>query len=258
MTLLAPVLSVTVTDPERPRAFSDPATDDDNSVPPAIPAATVVLLRDATDGIEVLLLRRDSRLAFAGGMWVFPGGRVDQDDYPLEGATDDLDPLLAAARTAAVREAKEEADLDVDPDGLVWFAHWTPPPGEARRFATWFFLASAPEGSVVVDDGEIRDHRWMNPADALSQRDAGDIELITPTWMTLRWLSQVRTVDDALARARESEPVVYVTRIGRVEGGRAAFWEGDAAYDDGDTTKPGPRHRLTMLRDGTWHFEHEQ
>ena len=39
-------------------------------------AATVVLLRDGAGGLETLLLRRNSRIAF-GGMWVFPGGRVD-------------------------------------------------------------------------------------------------------------------------------------------------------------------------------------
>src|SRR3954468_4440779 len=111
-----------VTDPPRPRVFLDPASED-GSVPAAVPAATVVLLRDGAGGIEVLLLRRDSRLAFAGGMWVFSGGRVDADDFP-EGATaDDPDALEQAARNAAVREAKEEAGLDVDPDGLVWFAH---------------------------------------------------------------------------------------------------------------------------------------
>ena len=91
------------------------------------------------------MLRRDSKLAFAGGMWVFPGGRVDPEDFPAGADRDDPDALFAAARTAAVREAKEEADLDVDAEGLVWFADWTPPAGEVRRFATWFFVAGAPK-----------------------------------------------------------------------------------------------------------------
>jgi 8-oxo-dGTP pyrophosphatase MutT (NUDIX family) len=42
-------------------------------------AATVVLLRDGDDGLETLMLRKNSRLAF-GGMWVFPGGRIDDGD----------------------------------------------------------------------------------------------------------------------------------------------------------------------------------
>ena len=44
-----------------------------------IPAATVVVLRDAETGLEALMLRRNSKIAF-GGMWVFPGGRVDEED----------------------------------------------------------------------------------------------------------------------------------------------------------------------------------
>jgi 8-oxo-dGTP pyrophosphatase MutT (NUDIX family) len=40
------------------------------------PAATVLLLREGRDSIEVLLIRRHEKLAFMGGMWVFPGGSV--------------------------------------------------------------------------------------------------------------------------------------------------------------------------------------
>ena len=59
--------------------------------PDPIPAATVVLLRDGDDGVETLMLRRDTNLAFAGGAWVFPGGRIDPDDYPEGGAPDSRD-----------------------------------------------------------------------------------------------------------------------------------------------------------------------
>lgn len=49
---------------------------------PAVPrdAATVVLLRDAAQGLEVFLLRRVAAMAFAPGMTVFPGGGVDKRD----------------------------------------------------------------------------------------------------------------------------------------------------------------------------------
>ena len=44
-----------------------------------IDAATVVVARDSTEGLEVLMLRRNSKIYF-GGMWVFPGGKVDPAD----------------------------------------------------------------------------------------------------------------------------------------------------------------------------------
>jgi 8-oxo-dGTP pyrophosphatase MutT (NUDIX family) len=46
-------------------------------------AATVILLRDGADGIEAWLLTRVAAMAFAGGMTVFPGGRVDPADASL-------------------------------------------------------------------------------------------------------------------------------------------------------------------------------
>jgi 8-oxo-dGTP pyrophosphatase MutT (NUDIX family) len=232
--------------------MSEPASD------PALPAATVVLLRDTPVGVETLMLRRDTQLAFAGGAWVFPGGRIDPEDYPGGSVAEDPDVVLEAARNAAAREAREEAGLTVDPGGLVWFAHWTPPQGAGtqRRFATWFFAARAPSGTVVVDDGEIRDHVWIRPADALRRRDAGEIMIIPPTWVTLHTLALGKTVDDLLATMAAAEPAVYVTRIGRADGVGVSMWHGDAGYDDGDADKPGPRHRLVMDDNG-WRLERD-
>ena len=226
----------------------------DDELPPAIPAATVVLLRDAPGGLETLMLRRNSKLAFAGGAWVFPGGRIDPEDYPGGLVSDEPDAVHAAARTAAAREAMEEAGLVVDPDSLVWFAHWTPGAVPARRFATWFFMAAAPEGQVVIDDGEIHDHQWIRPADAIARRERGEIELIPPTWVTLHTLAEASTTAAVFDAARAREPQIYLTHIAKVDGGIASLWEGDVAYDDLDTEKPGPRNRLLMLDTG-WRLE---
>ena len=46
---------------------------------PAIPAATVILLKDTDDGIQTLMLHRTSKVHF-GGMWVFPGGKIEKED----------------------------------------------------------------------------------------------------------------------------------------------------------------------------------
>lgn len=64
--------------------MSDAAKNDDHFDPatvPVKPAATVLLVRDADGGgIEVFMLRRTFNAAFASGMFVFPGGKVDDVD----------------------------------------------------------------------------------------------------------------------------------------------------------------------------------
>lgn len=216
-----------------------------------IPAATVVLLRDGPAGVETLMLRRNERLDFAGGAWVFPGGRVDPGDAD-PAAPDDL---LAAARRAAARETAEEADLRVEPDSLVWFAHWVPPPVTPKRFATWFFAGPAPPGAVTVDGGEIHEHLWVRPGDAIAARDAGDVQLVPPTWVTLHTVRAFASVADALGSLAAREPERFETRIARLEaGGMVALWEGDAGYASLDPDAPGARRRLWML-DGGWRYE---
>ena len=155
-----------------------------------------------------------------------------------------------------MREAAEEADLRVDAGDLAWFAHWTPPAGAPRRFATWFFVGPAPDGAVTIDGGEIHDSAWMAPVDALSRRDQGEVELAPPTWMSLRYMSQFAAVADLMADAREREPKIYETRISRVEGGLVAMWAGDSGYESGDADAPGPRHRLVMANP-QWRLEHD-
>lgn len=211
-------------------------------------AATVVLLRDGEPGLEILMVRRDSRIAFAGGHWVFPGGRVEEEDRA--GTTDEL----GAARRAAVRETMEEAGLAVDIDALVPFSHWTPPEIAPKRYLTWFFLAAASSDDVKIDDHEIRDHTWIRPADAMERRNRGEIELGPPTWITLEHLAPRATVAEALAWARDNEPTRFATRIAGVEGGAVALYHGDAGYESSEANIAGGRHRLWMVADG-WHYE---
>jgi len=215
---------------------------------PARPAATVIVLRDGERGLETLMLRRNSKIAF-GGMWVFPGGRVDEGDR-VE------DDELETARRAAAREAHEEAGLVVDSGVLVPFSHWTPPPISPRRYSTWFFVARAPASAVSIDGGEIHEHSWMQPVEALRRRDAGDIEIAPPTFVSLFELQQASTVDAALDRARTREPERFTTAIARVDDGAVALWHGDAGYEDRVADRPGPRHRLWMLSDA-WRYERD-
>jgi 8-oxo-dGTP pyrophosphatase MutT (NUDIX family) len=215
-----------------------------------IPAATVVLARNGSSGLEVLMLRRNSKLAF-GGMWVFPGGRIDPDDTDPAHPDDEL----AAARRAAVREAREEADLTIDVKSLVTFSHWMPPEEAPKRFATWFFLAAAPDvHDVLVDGGEIHEHAWLRPVEAITRRDLGEIELAPPTWVTLWQLAGADTIEDALRAAQANEPERFATRFGRDGETLMALWHGDSGYTDGDGSRPGARHRLSMLAGG-WRYE---
>lgn len=219
-----------------------------DDVPIAL-AATVVVLRDETDGLEVLLMRRSSKLVFHGGAWVFPGGRVDPDD----GAPGDDE--LETARRAGVRETLEEAGVALDAEQLVPISHWTTPRGLPRRFSTWFFGAVvATSVDVVVDGGEISTHRWMRPDDALAARARGEIELPPPTFVTLTTLQDVPSAGVFLDGLAGGAPPVFLPRMHRTDGGALSLYHGDAAYDSGDLDAPGPRHRLSMLESG-WRYE---
>ena len=210
-----------------------------------IPAATVVLLRDGPSGLETLMLRRNTGIDF-GGMWVFPGGRIDPGDQDPTGDA------IRAARNAAVREAREEADAAVDPQALVYFAFWLPPPIAPRRYATWFFAARAADADVVVDSGEIVRHEWMAPAEAM---DRAEVELAPPTWVTLHTLGRFATTEAALEGLARRRPRRYETSIGEGPDGPVAMWFGDAGYETADPAAPGPRHRLTMAPSAGYRFD---
>jgi 8-oxo-dGTP pyrophosphatase MutT (NUDIX family) len=238
---------------------------------PFLKAATVVLLRDGPRSttssgresvLECLMLRKTEGQAF-GGMWVFPGGRIEETD----GSDSD------GARRAAVREAAEETGLLLEPDALVPMAYWIPPPDAPKRYLTWFFVAQLQDAAapVMIDGAEIGDHVWTAPAAALAAHARGEITLLPPTWVTLHWLSQHGDVATLLRDASTRPVELFATRMARSEAGLVALWEPDVAYrGDGDGSEadtdpgtadlevdldaPGPRHRLYMDPAG-WRYE---
>jgi 8-oxo-dGTP pyrophosphatase MutT (NUDIX family) len=220
-----------------------------------VPAASVILLRDAPAGLEVLMLRRTAKASFAADAWVFPGGRIDPEDGVDPGSVD-------AARRGAARETREEAGIVIDPGSLVPFSRWCPPPESPKRFLTWLFVAAAPaEDDVTVDGGEITEHEWVIPAEAIAARDEGRITLLPPTWVTLWELSHRGSVADVLAAASRDEPPYFETHIAFVareddpeKKEVVSLWEGDAGYADRDPSAPGARHRLRM-GDPPWRYE---
>ena len=216
----------------------------------ATPAATVVIARDGDAGVEVLMVHRNSKHAF-GGMWVFPGGKVDPEDVDPGDPTNEEH----TARRAAAREAQEEAAVVLEPQQLVAVSHWTPPPEAPRKFTTWFFAAEAPsDHDVAIDGHEIQDHAWLTPAETLRRADALEVELAPPTWMTLFAMTHFADVKSFLADVAERTPGRFATHLARAGEDPVAVWEGDAGYDDGDLDRVGGRHRLYMRR-GAWRYD---
>jgi 8-oxo-dGTP pyrophosphatase MutT (NUDIX family) len=160
---------------------------------PARQAATVILLRAGAQGLELLLVKRNEKARFMGGVWVFPGGAADADD----GA----DPH----RATAVRELAEEASVTLrDPSALVEFSRWITPAQVQVRFDTRFFLAELPDGQEPrVDGQECVDLGWFTPQGALDAHERGEIALVFPTIKHLEQLARFASVEGLLAYARE-------------------------------------------------------
>jgi len=175
---------------------------------PAVPrpAASVVLLRRGGKhkqrALEVLLLKRTEEAKFMPGVWVFPGGSVDETD----GTGED------GYRACAVRELEEEAGIALQDDQeLVLFSRWITPEVVSRRFDAWFFLALAPAHAPPKPDGiETVDANWFEPERALAAQSAGELALSFPTIHQLKSLLPFASSDDALAAHREAavEPIL--------------------------------------------------
>ena len=173
-----------------------------------VPAATVVLVREsqAHSDIEILLLKRNSRLVFQGGHWVFAGGRIDAEDY--KSSRRDL--VYPAALKAAVRETWEEAGIEISEEQLIHTAQWTTPPKQPRRFSTWFFVCPLyDQVSVRVDNDEILEHRWITPGAALAEADEETIVLPRPTRVTLQDIALHRTLKELIAAVTEGNIKVF-------------------------------------------------
>jgi 8-oxo-dGTP pyrophosphatase MutT (NUDIX family) len=197
-----------------------------NAGPETVPrlAATVIVMRDGADGLEILLAQRNPAARFMGGAWVFPGGAVDR----TEG---DGEPAL---RAAGVRELEEEAGIILSgADELVPFSRWITPAEVKIRFDTWFFLAMMPDGQETqIDGAEIVDARWFSPAAALAAAREHEILLVFPTIKHLEQLSGFGSVDALLsyARRRTVQPV-QPRVLGSGEQMRIVL-PGEDGYDD--------------------------
>ncbi|HEU0134883.1 MAG TPA: NUDIX domain-containing protein [Allosphingosinicella sp.] len=227
---------------------------DDDDLPEAIPAATLILMRPAEGGgpPEILMLERSETMAFAAGALVFPGGRIDPEDEAMAGRFPDLPD--AAARIAAIRETIEETGvapalrpapdsaalrsamaggrpfpelldemgLELDPGALTPFARWCPNFREARRFDTLFYLAEAPSGGRTLhsaDETESVHTFWASAAEVLAEIDSGRAKAIFPTRRNLERLARFGSLDEARADAA-LHPVRRITPWVEERGGK--------------------------------------
>lgn len=194
----------------------------------AIPAATLVIMRPAGGDRpdEILMVKRSTNMAFAAGAVVFPGGRVDPDDYLVARQHGFADEGEGAARVAALRETLEETGLAVGwpallesdvgtvrqallnetllsdilaargerlaLDALVPFARWCPNFKEARTFDTRFYAVAAPPHSheLTVEEAEHSHIFWASASDTLGMADRGEVSVIFPTRRNLERLAQ--------------------------------------------------------------------
>ncbi|MEO5725074.1 MAG: hypothetical protein ABIQ39_16075, partial [Ilumatobacteraceae bacterium] len=203
---------------------------------------------------------------FAGGMYVFPGGRVDHNDgegdngflvAAIRECYEEAGVLLAEEGEGQLvrdghialsqREAVHDGTLDIHTlcarhqlrlatERMAWVAWWVTPKGESpRRFDTRFFLAVAPEDQKLVHDhSETIASRWLRPAEAIDCGRRGEMMLMPPTIANLEFLSQFDSADAALVAGRQiGTPPRIQPHIRFGDDGKmiAIVMPGEAGYD---------------------------
>ncbi|HEX8841984.1 MAG TPA: NUDIX hydrolase [Sphingomicrobium sp.] len=188
----------------------------------AIPAATLVVVRDRAGGPpELLMVERAEGMAFAAGALVFPGGRIDEADRKLAEALG-IDPHAVAAIRETIEETAvpagfaspprpehclelqaalaagedfahvlDQSGAALDASALTPFARWVPKFHAVRRFDTMFYVAPCPPGDwePSVIEGECAGAYWLTAREALEREERGEARLIFPTRRNLERLA---------------------------------------------------------------------
>ncbi len=239
--------------------------------PEAIPAATIVIFRNGPAGQppEILMTIRSRNMVFAGGMAVFPGGRVDEADFDLArtmAGSDDVDEI--ANQIAAVRETLEETGLAIGLNGEInadsarkarerllevkalapvleefgWsldltqmtpFARWYPKNENiARVYDTRFYLANLGTGEVDIeaDLSENTHLFWTSAQGALDAAETEEIKIIFPTRRNLERLALFNSFEEAKAQAEAIPVRTIVPKVDQSSGQPMLTIMEDAGY----------------------------
>lgn len=209
----------------------------------AIPAATLIVVRDRLNGApDLLMVERAGGMAFAAGAWVFPGGRIDENDTAL-GTKMEIEPGAVAAIRETIEETAvpaglaptpnalaatqlqhalvadtpfvqllEQGGFGLDRTALTPFARWVPKFHAVRKFDTLFFVARCPDGEWEprIIEGECSSAAWMTAAELLNRDRRGEARLIFPTRRNLERLAQHSSFKDIRADAL-AHPIEAVT-----------------------------------------------
>jgi 8-oxo-dGTP pyrophosphatase MutT (NUDIX family) len=241
-------------------------------------AASVILLRNASPGFEVFLLRRRKGASFMASAFVFPGGGAEENEDARtcaarelfeeagvllarddrQGESDTLSEGAPIVSSGVLRKkvlAGQHATEVITKVGLAWrtdvlvpWSHWITPSLEPRRFSARFFVCEMPLGQVpTFDNIETVDQVWVRPADAIQR--AKDLALPPPQLRTMHELAELPTIEDVLAagHTRSFEPHPILPRVREpADGGITLLLPWDPEYTvagSGDaaplTYKPG-------------------
>lgn len=213
-------------------------------IAPALPASSVLLIRDGRGGLEVLMIERAKTMRFAPGALVFPGGKVDTEDTQLWRWQKHLKHSRrrmndVPLRLAAARELYEETNIllgitkldtalsrpkafskllhcgsvKLKLDEMEPFAHWVTPETMPRRFDTYFYLA-ADDGHIEQHDGiEAVAANWYKPREILANWENDKVPLMFPTRLNLMKLARSSTVAAAFQTARQTPVVQILPRL---------------------------------------------
>lgn len=234
----------------------------------AKPAATLIVMRERAGTVpELLMVERSSRMAFAAGAMVFPGGRVDDADFDFAKVLGWTDLDDGAARIAAIRETIEEAGIPVgligtvtaevmtevrrqlhagealaaicerhgwrlELDALLPYTRWRPPILHSRTFDTRFYIVREPDSGIeaTVDAVENRRLCWTSAQAVLDDAAADKAKIIFPTARNLERLAQYNSFSDVTDDVQRYPSRLITTFIEEREDGRYLCIPPDLGY----------------------------